>query len=59
MAPVPTKKRAEGELIVVATVRGNCGQTHQSVEEWQQCMACAHAVPHYRPWWRNNNARSS
>lgn len=26
---------------VIVTVRGDCGQEHKNVEEWQNCFACA------------------
>ena len=30
----------EDEFNVVIKVRGNCGLVHNSIEEWQKCLAC-------------------
>lgn len=27
-----------------STVQGDCGQTHNSVEEWRRCIACSDPV---------------
>lgn len=37
---------------VVIHVKGNCGRTHASVEEWQKCEACKYPQP-LKPYWKD------